>query len=535
MPGDEYRVAGPPGTGKTTWLAGQIANAAKARGSTSVVVASFTRAAAAELGTRGLPIPSTHLGTLHGLCYRALGKPEIAETRVADFNDQHRAFSLTGGLDVDEPEQVWETEGDRLMAAMQLLRSRQRDRDRWPQEVQRFAKAWDGFKADENLIDFTDMIELTIELFMPPPDGATIGFFDEVQDFTPLELGLVRFWGEHFLEQIVLAGDDDQCIYSFKGASPQAFLEPPVPDDQRRVLGQSYRMPKAVHEVSQDWISQLTGDRWVKQFAARDEEGAVERRVDLRYKSTSVLVDELVQASQSGTVMALAACGYQMAPIVAELRSRGELFHNPYRTKRGDWNPLAPGQGRSAAQRLSSLLAVDDRIAGEAFMGDHTWTFDQLRDWAPLVRKTGVFRRGRLSSIEDQPGDQPVTLATLLDIFEEGVVSAIRNDPLTWVRDHAASARAKGLEYPLKVMQLRGIDALVDADPKIIVGTIHSVKGGQADDVFLLPDVSVAGHRQWLDTRTRDHAIRQFYVGMSRASRRLVLCGQSTPTAIQWR
>src|SRR5579862_1388839 len=53
----EYRIFGPPGTGKTTYLSKQVKNAAERFGSDSVLVTSFTRAAAAELVGRDLPLP----------------------------------------------------------------------------------------------------------------------------------------------------------------------------------------------------------------------------------------------------------------------------------------------------------------------------------------------------------------------------------------------------------------------------------------------------------------------------------------------
>ena len=45
----EYRIFGPPGTGKTTNLTRQICRAVQRFGKDSVLVTSFSRAAAAEL------------------------------------------------------------------------------------------------------------------------------------------------------------------------------------------------------------------------------------------------------------------------------------------------------------------------------------------------------------------------------------------------------------------------------------------------------------------------------------------------------
>ena len=53
----------------------------------------------------------------------------------------------------------------------------------------------------------------------------------------------------------------------------------------------------------------------------------------------------------------------------------------------------------------------------------------------------------------------------------------------------------------------------------------NSVKGGEADVVFIFPDLSAAGSREWTGTQEqRAGIIRLFYVGMTRARESLVLC-----------
>ena len=42
--------------------------------------------------------------------------------------------------------------------------------------------------------------------------------------------------------------------------------------------------------------------------------------------------------------------------------------------------------------------------------------------------------------------------------------------------------------------------ALLDT-PEIIIGTGHSVKGGEADVVYIFPDLSASGMRQWEGSR----------------------------------
>ena len=67
----------------------------------------------------------------------------------------------------------------------------------------------------------------------------------------------------------------------------------------------------------------------------------------------------------------------------------------------------------------------------------------------------------------------------------------------------------------------------------MIVGTIHSVKGGEADVVYLFPDLSQAGAAQYERSGApHDSVIRLFYVGATRARETLYICQRETGMAV---
>jgi superfamily I DNA/RNA helicase len=69
--------------------------------------------------------------------------------------------------------------------------------------------------------------------------------------------------------------------------------------------------------------------------------------------------------------------------------------------------------------------------------------------------------------------------------------------------------------------------------PKVVVGTIHSVKGGQADVVYLFPDLSQGGDAQYnRGGAARDSVIRVFYVGLTRVREKLYICGRESNMAV---
>lgn len=525
----EIRVFGPPGTGKTTWLARQVSLAVEKRGPDEVLVASFTRAAAQELAGRGLPIGEHRIGTLHALCYREIGRPEIAERHIAEFNKWQSVYELSGdSADVEDAiEQRFAGRDDALMNQVQVLRAQMVPVERWPVHAAALWKSWSAWKYENDYVDFTDMIEIGVNEFPGVPHSASVGFFDEVQDFTPLELALVRKWSSQ-MDMAILAGDDDQCLYSFKGSSPDAFLNPPLPDDQKRVLRQSWRMPRAVHAYSDAWVRQLAV-REPKDFAPRDEEGAVVHAPHLTYRNPMALLEDARQHLDRGkTVMFLSACSYHLDYLVGEMRKDGEVFHNPYRRKRGDWNPLHSARGVSTAERVLAFLSDRRDVMGDRA---HPWTGKDLRLWSALVKKSEVFNPGADGIVQAIEEDRPATLDELDRLFRPGMRERAMLQGTAFLSTHALASRAKSLDYPLRVIKRHGAGKLL-AKPKVIVGTIHSVKGGQADVVYLMPDLSPGGWTE-LQGAGRDSIIRQFYVGMSRARETLIICGASSEVAVR--
>jgi hypothetical protein len=100
-----------------------------------------------------------------------------------------------------------------------------------------------------------------------------------------------------------------------------------------------------------------------------------------------------------------------------------------------------------------------------------------------------------------------------------------------WCRLVTADIRGR-VQFPADVAAAHGPRALMDP-PQVVVGTIHSVKGGQADVVYLFPDLSQAGDSQYNRAGVpHDSVIRVFYVGVTRARETLYICQRETGMAV---
>lgn len=215
----EYRIYGPPGCGKTTSLTRQIRRAVDRFGADTVLVTSFSRAAAAELAGRDLPIAGDRVGTLHSHCYHALGAPEIAEANVEEWNRDNPQLAITavkkhGKLDGEETGEEDDSglakDGDGFLQHVSRFRGMQLPERAWSPNLREFAQLWTEYKQANGLMDFTDLIETCLRDVALAPKNPSVIFADEAQDLNKLQLALIRKWGER-AEYFIVAGDDDQC------------------------------------------------------------------------------------------------------------------------------------------------------------------------------------------------------------------------------------------------------------------------------------------------------------------------------------
>ncbi len=269
----EHRVFGPPGTGKTRYLTERVAHAADHYGPSAVMVASFTTAAAEEVASRATSIPESGVGTLHKFCYGAIGRLPVVEEKkkyITEWNEFAPAYamSLPGCKDINSGLEYegGTSLGDTLLARTTVLRNRMIPESEWPPNARAFYKLWSQWKLDAGGIDYTDMLEMALQDTERAPGDPRIIFVDEAQDCTALQLAVLKHWASR-CEKLVMVGDDDQCIYQFAGATPEAFAAHQIgPED--KLLDQSYRVPAAVWSHAVDWISQVP-DRVAKDYFPR--------------------------------------------------------------------------------------------------------------------------------------------------------------------------------------------------------------------------------------------------------------------------
>jgi superfamily I DNA/RNA helicase len=392
----EYRIFGPPGTGKTTNLTRQIRRAIVRFGKDSVLMTSFSRAAAAELAGQDLPVNPDRIGTLHSHCWHSLGRPAIAEVHVEEWNRENPSLRISparksaklDGEEGDEEITSGAPSGDYWLGELNRHRGMLRPSGSWPAALRDFAGKWTRYKTAYRLMDFCDLIETAARNIRIAPNRPDVIFADEAQDLNPMQLALVRRWGEN-AQYFIIAADDDQTIYSWCGATPDAVLDPEIPDDHKIILNESHRVPRTVHARANRLIRQVSR-RQEKIYDPRPEDGRCVYLSGGGYKSPEYwILKTLTQHLERGQkVMVLASCSYMLHPMIAVLRKWGVPFHNPYRKSAGFWNPLRQGHSGSSTNRILSLLAPDP------------WTVRDLKLWTEWLRVKGTLRPGAKETIQ---------------------------------------------------------------------------------------------------------------------------------------
>jgi superfamily I DNA/RNA helicase len=375
-------------------------------------------------------------------------------------------------------------------------------------EVIKRIEAYETAKRLDGRVDFTDLLCRFVGVKNVPsigpesvaPEGmvpdAVVGWiFDEAQDASKLlDMACRRLVTGESCRWAWLVGDPYQVLYSWAGASSDYFMAWDVGKNQK-VMPKSYRCAPPILALGERCLQRLGEDYWDRGIAPADHEGSVIESDNYE--------DDLADIDPREETLVVARTNRAVGKIAAILDDVGVPFRR-VKAKQGAYNRdlgmagLWKLQHGQPATREEWTQAID--ILPSKTIDGRTW----LVRGAKSKWNQGLNERFDLLFPEFLP-DVGAT-EHLRGAIASGEWSGLPDGGTKWY----ASAKRYGVE--------------VVATPKVRIGTVHSVKGQEADKVIVL----TSQNRRIAESENDDPARfaeerRIEYVAVTRARRKLIV------------
>ena len=483
------KVFGPPGAGKTTYLLSVVQEELAAEvHPTQIGYFAFTRKAATEARDRAIrkfPALNPDLDfpwfrTLHSLAYRCLGI-----TNKDMMGPEHYAeFAKEAGIElgIEQGEEEFAVKATHpVLNEVNIARVRGKDLRQHYNEssmsiewyhFEYVDRAYRHYKASRGLLDFTDLLEKILDEPDRLPSLKTL-IIDEAQDLSRLQWALVKELIER-AQHTYIAGDDDQAVYTWAGADVDSFL---TLEGDVRVLEQSYRVPSKIHALADQVVNRIR-KRQPKIWKPRTEGGTI------TYYNAFHHVD-----ITQGEWLVLAAANYMLTDMHEWLKSQGLLFERH-------------GQRSIPESVLQAVIG-----------------WERLRKGGEVPYDTVKIIYKYLDSSAVKRGHKGLKTASMEKMYTHETLTTDHGLQTDAIWHEALTKIAEDKRNYLIALLRRGVK--VTGKVPIKLSTIHGAKGGEADNVLLITDLSTKFAQEY--ERNADDINRLLYVGITRAKQTLHL------------
>ncbi|MBS7131497.1 MAG: ATP-dependent helicase [Clostridium sp.] len=264
-------VVAAPGSGKTTVIINRIKYLVDEVGvyPSNIIVITFTKAAALNMKNRYINTfhkeSSPFFGTFHGLFYKIL----LREGANINIIEGYITNKIIEGVLRKYSDEVNEDRVKEAVNNISLFKTSGENINDFKPSIAKdiFMEcydAYDKYKKENNLWDFDDLTIKVLELFKNNKrirEGYKRVFkyilVDEFQDCDDLQIEFLKLMTEGEENSLFAVGDEDQCIYSFRGSKPEYMVsfDKTFKSAKKYYLHINYRSNKNIIESSKKVIS----------------------------------------------------------------------------------------------------------------------------------------------------------------------------------------------------------------------------------------------------------------------------------------
>lgn len=566
-------VAAGPGTGKTFALMRRLARLLVVNGASPdrILLSTFTRTAAADLAQAVADLGITgagrvHATTVHAFCFSMLSRQEVLEATgrvprpLHQFEERFLLEDLCnaglGGI----------REGGKKLRAFSAAWARlQHEEPGWPssqadRQFQTALKAWllfhQGMLIGELIPEGLQYLRLNPQ--SPYRSAFDHVLVDEYQDLNRAEQQLVELLANGSL---VVIGDEDQSIYSFKYAHPEGIVDFPQthPSTEKAELDECRRCPAKLVAMANALISHNTS-RSNRALRAHPEnpEGEIFalQWPDMQQEANGIaqFIKTRIDAGtvMPGDILVLAPrreFGYLLRD---ELQGLGISAHSFFSEEllEGDPKDDRACQAQQALALLILLTDPEDRLALRCWCGfgsnsllakawaklRHHCAEENLSPWEVLEQlEAGTLRIPNTAPLVKRFTSLKTNLAEIRTLNRHDLVAAIFPAEQDWAKPLAELAsQIEEEEFTAKelvdVIRRNVTQPELPTDVDYVrVMSLHKSKGLTADMVVvvgclegLMPSIDFRASQQE-QRRSLEEQRRLFYVSITRAKKVLVL------------
>lgn len=484
------------GTGKTTRLLQYVDEELKVRLPDEIAFVTYTRKGVQEGLSRVITRYNMHIKdfpyfrTIHSLAFHALGLKQANLFGLKHGEQFHKkygytlfaihdswykpAFSRDNKTTDDMYLEYYDLERS---GALTLRHMQEYDIDKG--YYRSFVHDYEEYKADKCLVDFCDCLIHYVQKGVSLP--CKVAYVDECQDLSLLQWKVVEKAFAN-AEKIFVAGDDKQSIYKYNGARPDILIDLSKQYPVER-LDHSYRIPLSVQRIA-DAVTSFIAEKSEQRLEPSKENG-------------------------EGYV-AMLADTYNLKPLISYDEWKGLAYAKTREKVETSWYLLS--RNKKYFKRYTNML--EDNLIPY-------WTDDGFFMQGEVLKRIDTYLSIQRGAEKDETKKAKfMKRYGVKDITKPFTDCSLFDDHMKWVY----------YSY-IEHYGMTAIKEMCKQYPQIYVGTIHSVKGGEAENVAVLMDIS----RKTMSSvfEDIDDELRCLYVAATRAKKNLYLIASESKNSYE--